>query len=125
MSENKILHAIEKSDPRMEAHCDFLFWCPVCKCGHGIWTKQRNGMGAVWSFNGDMEKPTFQPSLLITQDLWTHPVTPENLKEWEAKPWHQEKVRHVCHSYIVNGTIQYLGDCTHEFAGRTIPMEAF
>lgn len=28
----------------------------------------------------------------------------------------------VCHSYVTNGRIQYLGDCTHELAGQTVDL---
>ena len=31
----------------------------------------------------------------------------------------------ICHSYVKEGKIIYLGDCTHALAGQTIPMEAF
>jgi hypothetical protein len=29
----------------------------------------------------------------------------------------------VCHSFVKNGYIQYLSDCTHEFAGLTIELQ--
>lgn len=28
-----------------------------------------------------------------------------------------------CHLFIRAGQIEFLGDCTHEFAGKTVPME--
>ena len=27
-----------------------------------------------------------------------------------------------CHSFIRDGKIQYLNDCTHEFAGKTVEL---
>ena len=53
-----------------------------------------------WRFNGNFEKPTFSPSISVT--------------------WGNDK---LCHSFIVDGKIRYLKDCTHEFAGKTIDME--
>lgn len=52
-----------------------------------------------WSFNGDFEKPTFKPSMLAK---W-----PNNF---------------VCHSFVTDGKIQFLGDCTHENAGKTMDL---
>jgi hypothetical protein len=31
----------------------------------------------------------------------------------------------VCHSFVREGQIQFLGDCTHAFAGQTVPMIPF
>jgi hypothetical protein len=66
-----------------------------------MFTTKKNCRGAVWSFNGDMVSPTFAPSLLLDQ---SYPR---------------------CHLFITGGMIQFLGDCTHELAGKTVPMEAF
>lgn len=50
------------------------------------------------SFNFDLERPTFSPSILFkTTGL-------------------------VCHSYVQDGRIQFLGDCTHPLAGQTIEL---
>ena len=108
-----------------DGHADFLFFCPGCKCGHGVWTTNRNGVGANWTFNGNMEKPTFSPSILIRSHMWTPPVTPENMAEWDKAPWPQTKVETVCHSFVRDGMIQFLGDCTHELKGQTVPLPDF
>lgn len=113
----------ERGDPAN--HPDFIFFCPGCKCAHGVWTTKKNGVGAVWTFNGNMEKPTFAPSILVSWTSGHPPVTPENMAEYERKPWPQTDKQNVCHSYVKDGAIQFLGDCTHEFAGQTIPMEPF
>jgi len=57
-----------------------------------------------WSFNGDVEKPTFSPSLLVY-----------DRSSGERKTG--------CHLFVRDGMIEYCGDCPHEFAGKTIPME--
>lgn len=79
---------------------DYMFYCPGCKCHHGVWTTISNGNKAIWSFNNDIDKPTFSPSILVRHSLNT-----------------------VCHSFIKDGFIQYLNDCTHEYAGKTIELD--
>lgn len=92
---------------------DVYFHCPGCKCGHGVWTEKwikdhdTNGnpiYGPIWSFNGNMDKPTFSPSILVTIG-------------------HGEKPSDVCHSFVRDGMIEFLGDCTHELAGKAVEME--
>ena len=104
---------------------DFMIFCPGCNCGHGIWVTPHSAGRAVWTFDGDMENPTFAPSLLVTSHRWTPPVTPENLEQWKAQPWEQTKVETVCHSFIRKGNIEFLGDCTHELRGQTVPLPDF
>lgn len=108
-----------------DGHADYMFICPGCKCGHGIWTTSVNGLGATWSFNGDMQRPTFSPSLLIRSHQWTPPVTALNYDEYKANPWPQTKVETVCHSFVRGGMIEFLGDCTHELRGQTVPLPPF
>jgi len=31
----------------------------------------------------------------------------------------------ICHSFVTDGQIQFLGDCTHKLAGRTVPLPAW
>lgn len=59
---------------------------------------------ARWTFNGDFDKPTFSPSL----NTW---ITGTN-----------GEVRSRCHSFIRDGRIQFLGDCTHALAGQTVDL---
>lgn len=54
----------------------------------------------VWSWNGDVEKPTFKPSILSRVP----------------------GVCDCCHSWVTDGKVQFLGDCTHEFAGQTLDL---
>lgn len=80
------------------------FHCKGCKCHHVYYTVSQHKGALVWLFNGDMEKPTFRASLLVNADL-SCPSTPR------------------CHIFVTDGKIQYLNDCTHELAGKTIEME--
>lgn len=94
----------EKSTDNRPGLPDYYFECPGCKCQHGVWTSSANGNHATWSFNGDVDKPTIAPSIKIT-----YPVG-------------DSIIPHVCHSFIKDGFIQFLGDCTHELANRTVPL---
>lgn len=119
-----VLHRVQQRDGHPDP--DYMFWCPGCKCGHAVWVTRANGhTGATWGFNGNMEKPTFQPSLLIHYDTWYPPVTPENLDQWKREPWQQEKRSMICHSVVTDGVIHYCADSTHEFSGKAIPMVDF
>lgn len=81
----------------------YRFNCPGCGSPHVV--------GTGWQFNGDMERPTFSPSVLVTSVQ--HKLVGEG-----------EVAAHdgVCHSFITDGRIQFLGDCTHELAGRTVEL---
>ena len=78
------------------------FYCPACKCSHWVSVGTRSFWNIIWQFNGDFDKPTINPSLLVR-----YPRPNGDL---------------VCHSFIRNGRIQYLGDCTHEMAGKTVDI---
>lgn len=99
--------------------------CPGCMAAglssaHVLHTG--DGSGARWSFNGNVERPTFSPSLLVRTNQWEPAVTAENLEQWRALPWAQRKVNYVCHSFITDGRIQYLDDCTHPMKGMTVDL---
>ncbi len=104
------------------------FWCPGCKQAHQI--KTGNGPGPRWGWNGNAEKPTFTPSVLVTGRDFTE----KGEAEWEA--WIDagsprleggelpqfESADTVCHTFVTDGRIQFLGDCTHALAGQTVDM---
>lgn len=95
----------------------YLFFCPGCKCGHFIRVR---GPGPVWSFNEDLIKPTVNPSLLIRG---TKPLTDDEHARWMAGEKLPQPVPEVCHSFIRDGQIQFLPDCTHALSGKTVPLE--
>lgn len=65
-----------------------------------------------WSFNGNVEKPTFKPSLLVK--FPANPKAIEEFKEWRAE--------RICHSFVTDGKIIFLNDCTHELKGQTVDL---
>lgn len=94
--------------------------CPGCKELHRV----RVGPAATpsWAYNGNPDAPTFSPSVLVRHSHWVPPVTGENLAEFKRSPWTQTKVDDVCHSFVTDGRIQFLSDCTHALAGQTVEL---
>lgn len=94
-----------------------VFWCPGCNCAHGP--------NSSWNFNGDLERPTFRPSILVSSGHYSpgrsngscwctynaeHPDEPAPFKCT------------VCHSFVTDGKIQFLSDSTHALAGQIVDL---
>jgi len=73
-----------------------------------------------WEFNGSFESPTFSPSVLITG---VESITDEEAERILAGEPFEPKPRR-CHFFIKEGKIQYLNDCSHSLAGKTVPMQS-
>lgn len=115
-------------EPLPDGGQQLLFRCPGCKHVHGPTIGP--GAGPRWTFNGDYERAVFSPSLLVTWNSHEPPVTPENLEEFRRNPWEQKAVPKVCHSFIgcngaQPGQIIFLGDCTHDLAGKVVDIPPF
>jgi hypothetical protein len=94
---------IEKVDKSKEfityKSYDFVFFCPGCKRKHGF-----NVTGnIIWEFNGDMLNPTVSPSI-------------------NSSAHSGDRLIYRCHSFVKDGKIQFLSDCTHELAGQTVEL---
>jgi hypothetical protein len=57
----------------------------------------REGTGC-WTWNGSTTAPTLRPSVLTTAHDYR------------------------CHSWINDGAAQFLGDCSHDMRGQTVPL---
>jgi hypothetical protein len=72
----------------------------------------------AWTFNGDANKPTFNPSIL---GRWT-----QGHGHWDdvEKKWIKEgpDTQECCHSFVRDGKIQFLADSTHTLAGQTVDL---
>jgi hypothetical protein len=78
----------------------YVFHCPGCEHGHIF-----NVTGALtWSFNGNLESPTFQPSLLNTC------------------PNHPEPKNRRCHLNLTAGRVFFHNDCAHSYAGKNYDL---
>ena len=86
-----------------ENHPDYLLICPGCGSQHEIYTTKPNRLGAQWSFDGDIDKPTIAPSV-------------------NSSASDNGVVFYRCHFFVNEGQIQFLPDCTHEYAGQTLEL---
>lgn len=77
------------------------FHCPGCDDYHSVVVESPTG----WGWNGDLERPTFTPSILVRMDFTGDRIPSK-----------------ICHSFVTDGRIQFLGDCTHELAGQTVDL---
>ena len=91
----------------------YAHWCPACK--------QMHPLPDSWTFNGDLNKPTFSPSFKTTG---LHLVTDESgnwTGEWkldsQGKP-----IPYTCHYILTNGILNFCGDCTHSMANQSVPL---
>lgn len=86
----------------------YMFFCQGCNNCHWFSTSGRSLSnpdkitGPKWQFNNNFEKPTIRASILVRL---------ANNK--------------VCHSFITDGKIQFLNDCSHKLAGKTVELENF
>lgn len=86
----------------------YFVYCPACERAHRLIVENEADPSHVWQFDGDMEYPTFTPSLLV-----------------ESGPMRPGEPNHICHSYMRNGVWRFLGDCTHSLANHKTPMVDF
>lgn len=101
------------------------FRCPGCGDTHLVTIKQSDNpehRHPVWGWNGSYDAPTFSPSLLVRTG---HFVSGEPVSTcWNCQnPEHDHAHKcYVCHSFVNDGRIQFLGDCTHPLAGQTVEI---
>lgn len=96
MSDNEEKAIVHKINKHGGGFYGYMIECPGCGLHH-VFDER-------WKFNGNIEKPTFTPSML-------------------AK-WGSTK-KHICHSFVTDGKIRFLGDCTHDLAGQTVNLKPF
>jgi hypothetical protein len=75
-----------------------MHWCPGCNARHIINVEKPLPNGAKWTWDGNVDAPTFSPSINIVGQ---------------------------CHYFIRNGMIEFCGDSAHELAGQTVPLPDF
>ena len=104
----------------------YAFHCPGCKNAHGLPVNGNRGEnGSGWQWNGSMDLPTFQPSILCRSTEMTE-IGRSQYDAWmrgECEcPEHLESRDTICHSFVTDGKIQFLADCTHALAGQTVDI---
>ena len=95
-----------------------MFWCPGCQDHHGVPVDGSRG----WTWNGSLETPTINPSILVQGVLYGPDKLP--FKQYRG-PAECEATPYVCHSFVRDGRIEFLGDCTHSLAGQTVDLPLF
>ena len=77
----------------------YCFYCPGCRREHP-YTVRQDGGHPGWTFDGNLESPTFTPSLRCLDG----------------------KGGTECHLFLTAGKIIYCGDSPHALAGQTIDL---
>lgn len=86
----------------------FGHYCPGCCCAHIFWVAPKER--PVWSFDGNLEKPTFASSMRSFVPADTEEGTPEKT---------------LCHYFLSAGVINFLSDSSgHELRGL-VPLPPF
>lgn len=76
----------------------FMYWDVATNDANCFWVREEH---PTWQWNGDYERPTVSPSIK------------------------NDRPGFVNHVFIRDGKIEYLSDCTHEYAGKTVDMVDF
>lgn len=90
----RVMDVVDRSGQLVEK--SYWFWCPGCKDAHRI--------NDTWSWDGNLDEPTIDPSILVNGREPRAPGIPR------------------CHSFIRKGQWQFLSDSDHRLAGQTVPM---
>ena len=87
-------------------------WMIRCRasCQWHEFPKNPTAKGHRWSFNGDLENPTFSPSMNETRN-------------WPGPHHNPDAPSSRCHFIVSNGRISYCSDCTHDLRGQSFPLE--
>lgn len=81
-----------------------LYWCPGCDHAHGVWTTQPNPYsGSTWSWNGNIDRPTFSPSVHCFSESGGQRRT-------------------CCHHFVRDGRIDFCGDSPHALRGQSVEL---
>ena len=91
----------------------YAHWCPGCGELHVVPDR--------WTFNGDLEAPTFSPSVRITGKLTVKDERGEWTGEW-VRDAEGKAVDDCCHYILTAGVLNFCSDCRHELAGQSVPL---
>lgn len=102
------------------------FMCPGCDEFHAV---RVEGDGSPrWGYNGNPDSPTFTPSVRV-QGVKNHMSDEDwdaydkmDVQEDREKILADHRFASCCHSFVTDGRIQFLSDCTHPLAGQTVDL---
>lgn len=107
----------------LEGGC-IAFWCPGCDAAHVVAVSRP--FGSNWGYNGNPDAPTFTPSVLLRSGHYAPGHQGDCWCSYKARTGKNSPYTcTVCHSFVTDGRIQFLGDCTHALAGQTVPLPAW
>lgn len=92
--------------------------------GHGHWCPGCGGLHVIpgtWTFNGDLNSPTFTPSVRITGKKTIKNERGEWTGEW-VRDANGNPIDDCCHYILTAGQMQFCGDSTHALSGQTVPL---
>lgn len=84
----------------------YSHWCPACKMLHQLPDRL--------TFDGNLDSPTF------TQSLWHSGVRKLNVNGYWSGKW--ARTPSVCHYVLTAGMLNFCDDCTHDMAGKSVPI---
>lgn len=97
------------------------FWCPGCNEVHQVTTDPSG-----WRWNGDVDKPTLSPSVLVKSGHYAGGAAAKRGHCWcnfKERTGQDTKFKcGQCHSFVRDGRIEFLNDSTHALAGQTIDL---
>jgi len=96
----KFIYGVGYSDCEKEdaTHLTLNMPSPTGKLTLPVITSGSRKDTGCWTWNGDTEKPTLRPSILTESHLFR------------------------CHSFVNDGVVQFLGDCSHDKANTTVEL---
>lgn len=104
------------------------FWCPACQDEHMVLVPgydRGRPPQEIWTWNGSWDKPTFRASILVKHG---HYLKPDSqcwctYEQRFHEPAPDNAHCYLCHSFVTDGLIQFLGDCSHSLANQTVPLQ--
>lgn len=91
----------------------YAHWCPGCHSPHEYAVDAPFSNGARWIFDGNVEAPSFSPSMNIQ-------VNPRSHAHYAP-----EAGSSACHYFVTAGRIIYCADTTHALSGQTVDLPDF
>jgi hypothetical protein len=88
-------------------------WCPGCGEMHHI--------PDSWRFDGNVEAPTFSPSVKITGKKIVKDAQGKWTGEW-VRDAAGKTIDDCCHYILTAGQLNFCADSTHDLAGKTVPL---
>lgn len=100
-----------------EKHGAYKIKCPAGH-NHYINTNVPNQQNAQWAFNGNLDFPTFTPSINESTGYFVDP----NIQGDEGDEEFIKQNSYRCHFIVTDGKIYFCPDCSHDLKGQTLDL---